>query len=1273
MKTRHINSIWRNKMAWVIIMFMVFILCLSSVSAGPFSDVKIYENAITSDMPEFIKEDFNTKYGVIRVSNTFFWIETSKIAEYSLTKNTEYCIINCEAEGKVKLYSDNILFDNVKFTTLRGKQTSIISSEYLLFDGYKDNYVDSPVYEKVCTGKIVNGTEYCYENLTRYEKVNKPIEIWTKYDGGVLLAGEYRWKIHGVKNKYQSVDFIPIMKGMEFSEWATWAAGLNSGLVAYYTLNETSGTVGLNSVTSKDNITHVGGPAFIGGLIGGATGYTNAANYSTIADSATFNFNGTGGQSNFSISLWANTTDIDRDGFVLSRDDEALGRCFSIRQTADGSGSWVFDIFSGANNYQAKDAAYTQHKWTHLVAVYNTETGISNLTLYINGNWEANVTGAAVGMNHCTGLITIGEREYSGSPVYFIGMVDEIGFWNRTLTPSEITDLYNGGVGITYDASASSDSWDISVTQVSPANAFKANYSSIDFSFLLSPINLNLTNWTFNLWNTSSYLVNQSVGYSTDATCQQETANVSTSCGGLNTGTYSTSGTWDAAVSTLYDGNYNTGACTGAVANTGYLYVNYTTPYKFVGAFVNHYSNIGATVRNNNFTIPSNCTTGNKIALKYADDDAGGKRIRIYCYDGSAYNTLINDSGDALYYNCINEESIYWNYTLGGKNTTIYTRVNLLDGSYLWNANGCGNMSNGTVLCDETANRTLSIDTIFPNATITYPNTHIGYGYTGKNISLGYNISDKNLDTTGCGFLYNGKNNTLNCSLINSSFILSTNKSFALYANDTYGNFKFTRINLSYIAFENAHIYNKTTYDTSNENFALNITYNSSIYGATANLVYNGTTYTGTEIAQGYFSRSIDIPTVTSVTNKTFYWALSVIDLTNGTNYLYNSTTNIQNISQALFTYCNDTYTTIAVNYTIYNETSLDAVESSFEATFQYFYGSGTVKKNSSVDLSGNSSYTFCILPNATYYVDANIKISASGYLSRNYFLNDEIYSNTNKNKSLYLLDGTGRNVILEFRDVNLNPLANYYIETLRKYDSLGYDIPIHIDKTDTFGQIVENLVENTVKYKFRFYNSSNGLIKSTDNYVVVACRYDVCVITFVNEESNTVLDYNNLSNYDYSLSFNNNTNTFIYSWNDNTGESPHHRLLVERTSFGGNTIVCNTSSTSLIGSLTCVVGSNYSSYRAQAFRYSSPERRVSLLNIQVGDITAKFGIEGILWSFFLLMMLIVVGIWYPPAAIALYLAGFILLKAVGIIYAPPALIIGEIAVGVAFIWAFRG
>ena len=64
----------------------------------------------------------------------------------------------------------------------------------------------------------------------------------------------------------------------------------------------------------------------------------------------------------------------------------------------------------------------------------------------------------------------------------------------------------------------------------------------------------------------STYEWNVSGTYKVNAEkCYQETANVSTACGGLDTGVYFTTGDWSANVGNLYDGDFGTSDAVGDI------------------------------------------------------------------------------------------------------------------------------------------------------------------------------------------------------------------------------------------------------------------------------------------------------------------------------------------------------------------------------------------------------------------------------------------------------------------------------------------------------------------------------------------------------------------------------------------------------------------------------------------------------------------------------------------------------------------------------------
>ena len=89
------------------------------------------------------------------------------------------------------------------------------------------------------------------------------------------------------------------------------------------------------------------------------------------------------------------------------------------------------------------DGTIDVDSWTMLTVRRND----TDTSLWINGAFDKDVTNnnpAGDGTD-----IALGDGTDVEQP-NFNGLMDEIGVWNRSLSDSEITDLYNGGSGITY-------------------------------------------------------------------------------------------------------------------------------------------------------------------------------------------------------------------------------------------------------------------------------------------------------------------------------------------------------------------------------------------------------------------------------------------------------------------------------------------------------------------------------------------------------------------------------------------------------------------------------------------------------------------------------------------------------------------------------------------------------------------------------------------------------------------------------------------------------
>jgi len=543
---------------------------------------------------------------------------------------------------------------------------------------------------------------------------------------------------------------------------------------------------------------------------------------------------------------------------------------------------------------------------------------------------------------------------------------------------------------------------------------------------------------------------------------------------------------------------------------------------------------------------------------------------------------------------------------------------------------------------------------------------------------------DKTLFNKNISF-YSTHSGTANLALSNFNTESYQWNYFICAENDTSNICEFASQNRTFnvnVFSENSMGYNSSSYEMFNERFTLNMTYDSSSYSAlNAKLIYGDDSHIAEKNGGGdniLFSSNLDVPIITVVpTNFTFYWQ---VQLTNGTGtYYYNSTKNNQSIDQTLFSRCNDTFSSEKIiNYTFYNETDLSWINATVKATFFYWLGDGKQKKNYSLDSpDSNRSFEFCVNANKTYHINSTLRIESPAFSDRTFYINKEDYiNNTLIHKFLYLLnEDVGTNIIIQVKSPGLIPIEGYYVTIEKYYPESGGYREIIKEKTDEYGQFVAKLIENEEKYKFTFRDPNGKIVKET-NDMTIACRASICVLPFIIEDTTDDFEeFKNISNYDWSLDFNNNTNIFTFTWNDASSESATNWLKVERILWNGTTTICNTTSTASSGSLIYNVGDQEANYNAQVFRKigSGAWRRISVLSIKVGNIFATYGKEGLIWSFFLLMTMLVLGYYYPPIGVGFYLFGSILLYFSKIIYINPAILFAELVIGIAFIVAFGG
>jgi len=149
---------------------------------------------------------------------------------------------------------------------------------------------------------------------------------------------------------------------------------------------------------------------------------------------------------NMTISLWIKTSnDCSAQECYLVTNDLASSPDFGIVIADTGLGG-ANKVLFGSNNLGSNvmsSSTVNDNNWHHIVATKN----LANGSLWVDGVYQGSFTNAAswtTGMNWEMGAF----RQLAG--YYYTGLIDAYGVWDRTLTETEITDLYQSSAGLEY-------------------------------------------------------------------------------------------------------------------------------------------------------------------------------------------------------------------------------------------------------------------------------------------------------------------------------------------------------------------------------------------------------------------------------------------------------------------------------------------------------------------------------------------------------------------------------------------------------------------------------------------------------------------------------------------------------------------------------------------------------------------------------------------------------------------------------------------------------
>lgn len=245
--------------------------------------------------------------------------------------------------------------------------------------------------------------------------------------------------------------YLDVATNAAFSNLVPGYNNLNVGNVTTYNVTGliTDGLVGLwhnnnNWQDASGNGYH--GTAYNGATFGAAKLGSNAGSFDGVNDyvnTADFQW--------ITIASWIYLTKADPSptwwaGMIAQRDANSPNRNYGLYFSWNGAGalSLVFAISTDGINVVQSPKTLTPaflNTWHHVAGTYKG----SSVKLYIDGVLESSVSASGNLYNNAQ-VVQMGGRPAFGN--YFQGSIDELAIYNRALSASEITELYNSGTGM---------------------------------------------------------------------------------------------------------------------------------------------------------------------------------------------------------------------------------------------------------------------------------------------------------------------------------------------------------------------------------------------------------------------------------------------------------------------------------------------------------------------------------------------------------------------------------------------------------------------------------------------------------------------------------------------------------------------------------------------------------------------------------------------------------------------------------------------------------
>jgi len=208
-------------------------------------------------------------------------------------------------------------------------------------------------------------------------------------------------------------------------------------LLAYYTADNTP-----NDALGTYNGTLTNGTTYGTGIINQGFSFDGVNDYINFGNVLDFD-----GSTPFSFSFWVNPTTVGNKNIIQKWTNLNEGY---IIYFYNNKLEFALSNTSVTNQIVVNTVSTYTTGMQHFIVTYDGTKNASGVNIYHNGVNQSlsTVRNSLTGSTSTSANLEFGRL--ASSVGWYNGILDEVGIWNRELSASEVTDLYNSGSGLQY-------------------------------------------------------------------------------------------------------------------------------------------------------------------------------------------------------------------------------------------------------------------------------------------------------------------------------------------------------------------------------------------------------------------------------------------------------------------------------------------------------------------------------------------------------------------------------------------------------------------------------------------------------------------------------------------------------------------------------------------------------------------------------------------------------------------------------------------------------